>query len=461
MMTTPFSRTKKLAALLRKPQSAYVVLFLVMLFFHLQFRYVPGDEVFYGSIMDGPLDFAVLPAFWVRHYYEWSSRMLVETLFCVFCELPVLVWRLLQPMVITLTVWLIAYGLRLEQDAAASWGICLGAYLYQWHYLSDTGWIITSLAYLWPLAFALVGLYPLFRALRGETLPAAGLCLCGVALLVGANMEQTALILPFFLCGGMAVLRFGRAQKVPLWLWGYLALVLASLVFILTCPGNRYRSEEMIASFYIDYPMVTLLQKVEIGITSAITEHVFGGSIVFLLFALLTSLAVWQQKAPLLARLVSVLPALIMVPFSVLKYVLAPYFPSLVEWTAPLFTASSAITLVNLGMPRVYVLLMADYGIFFLVLLNVFAAFGFSFDTLLIYFLLAMGGMSQAALAFTPAIGVSSRRTAFFFSFCILAAGAAVWRALGEKKLSPPLKAVWLAAGGLLSIFQYIVLIEC
>lgn len=146
--------------------------------------------------------------------------------------------------------------------------------------LKTAGWVVTTIAYLWPICFGLAALCPLWRLVRGKRTPAWGWVLACISLLFAANMEQPALVLPFLVAGGMLFLH-ARGVRVPAGLWVQLAICAASLVFIFTCPGNAMRTENDITSFYMNYPMLSVLQKAEIGISGVVHASVLGREMLF------------------------------------------------------------------------------------------------------------------------------------------------------------------------------------
>lgn len=86
----------KLRQGLRNPLTPFVVFGLLTLVWHLGLVIVDADEIFYGSILGQQS----LVKFLIEHYQTWSSRTVIETLFCVFSTLPRWVWRLADSAVV-------------------------------------------------------------------------------------------------------------------------------------------------------------------------------------------------------------------------------------------------------------------------------------------------------------------------------------------------------------------------
>ena len=147
---------------------------------------------------------------------------------------------------------------------------------------------------------------------------------------LSTNMEQPALLMPCFLGAGIVFLRMRGMHIHPL-LWAQLAVCGAALVFIFTCPGNAMRTEGDITAFYPNFPMLSVLQKAEIGISGAISSKVFGMDSLFYLFCVVLAALVWQKRAPLPVRLLSLIPCLALIPMSLFKYDVAQFVPG---WSA-------------------------------------------------------------------------------------------------------------------------------
>ena len=445
----------KVARWLKSPACAFAVLYAAMLVFHLCLTDIRGDAGHYGNLLAHPLDFAALVAEMKLEYADWSSRVLINGLVCIFATAPVIVWRLLNPVVVALLAWLIAYAVRQERSTSGSRLICMLVFLYQWHYLTSAGWVVTTVTYLWALLFGLAGLMGVFRTLRGQTVSGWHWVLYSVPLVLGCNMEQAAILIAALLLMGAAMIAV-RDKKLPAGLWAQLGLAAASMLFIFTCPGNALRTQVDIFSFYLDYPMLSLLKKIEIGVSGAIAPNVYGRDSLFYLFALLSALALWKKKASLPARLIGLLPCLLLLPLSLFRYQMQQVVPQLTAITDA-YNGRGYITFTNSGALMSYLPMLLGYGLFALCLLNVLAAFGVSRASVQVWGIMALGGMTQAAIGFTPGAGVSSGRTGMFFSFWIVAACGILWRELGEK---PLYNRVWnivfsMACAGLCLIQSY------
>ena len=163
----------------------YVALYAVLLALHLQFTLGTGDDPMYAAMLDQ----YSLAYFSLWHYYTWSARTLIEAVVCIVEALPAIVWRLADPLCITLCAACIVRLARLEDRPAGRWAVCGLALCYPWQDMSSAGWVCTTLVFVWPLLAALAALLPLGESLRGNR-PRAWQCAAALPLtLYAANME--------------------------------------------------------------------------------------------------------------------------------------------------------------------------------------------------------------------------------------------------------------------------------
>lgn len=140
-----------------------------------------------------------------------------------------------------------------------------------------------------------------------------------------------------------------------------------------------------------------------------------------------------QNKKPGVLRAVSLVPCVLMVPLSLYQYELGGLVPWVKQLTAS-YTAAGYISLANCNAPAAYVPFLLSYGLYAIVLWNVYAAEGTSRAMRLCWALLALGGMSWAAMGFTPSVGVSGLRTGTLYYFFVMAACMVVHRQLPQKR---------------------------
>ena len=179
--------------------------------------------------------------------------------------------------------------------------------------------------------------------------------------------------------------------------------------------------------------MLSVLQKVEIGVSGVVHASVLGRELLFFVLAVLAAALVWAKRREWLLRAVSLMPCVLMVPLSLYQYELGAVVPW-VKQIAAAYTAAGYISLANCNAPAAYVPLLLSYGLYAAVLWSIYAAEGASRTMRLCWALLALGGMSWAAMGFTPSVGVSGLRTGTLYYFFVIAACMVLYRRLPQKR---------------------------
>ena len=134
----------------RDARLPYLVLLAVMLALHAQWTLGTGGRPHVchhaGKI------FSVGLFLW--HYSTWSARTLVEAVLCIVESWPTWIWRLADPVLITLDAWLAARLLNAHRSARVGWMAAGLLLCYDWAQLSSAGWVCTTLVFVWPLTAA-------------------------------------------------------------------------------------------------------------------------------------------------------------------------------------------------------------------------------------------------------------------------------------------------------------------
>ena len=110
------------------------------------------------------------------------------------------------------------------------------------------------------------------------------------------------------------------------------------------------RTENDVASFYMNFPMLSVLQKVEIGVSGVVHASVLGRELLFFVLAVLAAALVWAKRREWLLRAVSLMPCVLMVPLSLYQYELGAVVPW-VKQIAAAYTAAGYISLANCNAP--------------------------------------------------------------------------------------------------------------
>ena len=428
---------------LQSPWLPFLVFYLLFAVLHAGFSTQSGDDAFYSNVMHGFAEWRNAWDMVAKHYQMWSARQITEFTACMVGGLSPWVWRLLNPLMAVFCAFGTSYLLHLERDVRANALVCVLYFIHQWPYMADAGWVITTVIYFWTAALGILALLLAARTLRGNRVPVwAGIAAC-LATVFAANGEQTALMLTalLLLYAGVGI----RRHRLPWFVPVQLVICAASFVYMFTCPGSAARMEGEMISYYKNYSMVTFFQKVEIGVSFAMRNVIFTRNFVFFFLCLLVCTAVFLRYKSILFRMMAVWPLLVALFGGMLHREVLGLFPQLSFWLEA-FSPNGTVTLASSGNPLSFLPLLLLYATFCVFVVDVYLALGHTADTLLALYFFLCGAATNAAIAFTSAIGVSGERTALIFSFSLIGVCMILYRSLREeKRVGLPAKGVFSA----------------
>ncbi len=407
-------KKEQLRQKLSSPLFSYFVLFFVLLLFHLQLTLSTGDDVANSTILQEYNLFVRLQ----ESYETWSSRQLIDALMYIICGLPQMVWRVLNPLVITIGVWCSIRLLQLERDARAVRFICLLVLCYEWSVLVSAGWITTTLSYVWPLVAALVAMQPYADMIRGKKTPLWAMLLTLPLLLYAGNMEQVLVVVTICLVCAVVSLMVQKKER-PWLLLAQMHICFANFLYIATCPGAQVRVASESSVWFKDFGMRSIWQKIELGLANGFSHLMYQGHYLFFLLCFMLLLCIWKNYANVIYRALACFPFAVVLVLGVFGDFLQKYIPQLTFFENAL-TTTGMITVQTAGTPKRYLSFLLLCFVFSAVLVCLYLALGHTRDALVGIILLCAGFASYATMGFTPSIWASGTRTAFFVSLSVL-----------------------------------------
>ena len=161
--------------------------------------------------------------------------------------------------------------------------------------MNDAGWAATTVNYMWPLATGLFTLIPIKKIWDNEKIKFWQYPLYVVTLIFASNQEQACAIL-FGTYLLFTVLMIIKNKKIHPFMVIQTLIVIASLIFILTCPGNAARTTVEINNQFKDFEMLTILDKIGIGLTSTMGLIIKSGNIIFALMSMVIAVNIFLNN---------------------------------------------------------------------------------------------------------------------------------------------------------------------
>lgn len=412
---------------------AIFILELILVMFVTPNRY--DDETFLKWISERSI-WDVL----VDRYQNWTSRIFID--FSIFACLKIskYLWIFIQAGMMALLGYSISkLFLKNENKSKMNYMILILILIYPMTLMAETGWGATTSNYMWPLATTLFALIPIKKAWDGEKFRWFQIPLYAISLIYACNQEQTCAIL-FGTYGLFTVLFIIKDKKVhPIIVLQFLLAIL-SLVFIFTTPGNYIRQETETAMNFPDFKMLTLQDKLSLGLTSTANVIFNNYSVTFGVLALSIVLYIFVTYKEKLYRIIALIPFISICVLSYFRDIAFNIFPHFEKFVKT-FTISDGTILTVANSNNLYYVVPIIFSlvIFFSVILSILLIFKNLKNNIAILVFL-VGLASRAMMGFSPTIFASGIRTTIFFDFSMLIVTLLIWQEFSKKTEKNDLK---------------------
>lgn len=405
----------------KKIQCVLFIYGILVIAFHLFWLQLgEGDDSYYRACLE---DAGVLEILLDR-WNDWSSRSIIEGLLLLVVQLPSAAWIaldiLVSMLIAVLAVW---YVFCRETDDSVSFPAAAALLLlllsYDFRELSSAGWITTTVNYWWSLAALLLAFLPLSlpEKSRGRkwayvvSIPAA---------VFSINHEQICvLVLTMAL---YLALRDRIKKRGGSWyVWLLLAFSFVSLYGILTCPGNRIRSDFSADMWFPGYAGFNLLQKGLLGWYSVLLTLYKEMNWTYVLFTGVLFLTAALRKRRIWELLIAGLPFASNAGLLALKGI-APYCRiELVHYIVDIFEFDRPVVWYQGALPNKARLLMLIYTVCCLcAAYTLYLIFGAAEKCLDMLVLLVSAVVSKASMGMSPTVWISVERTSVFMNYGFL-----------------------------------------
>lgn len=366
-----------------------------------------------------------------ERYFNWSSRVIIEFILCLTLKTSKYLWILLEALMVTIVGYSISKIFVKDNKKENNVMLVSMILIYPYTIMHQAGWAATTINYMWPLAMCLFALIPIKKIWYGEKIKMWEYPLYTFATLFAGNHEQTSSIL---VCTYIlfTIIMIVRDKKVKPYMLIQSIISIASIAFILTCPGNYVRQEEEMRRF-IDFGMLTFLEKFVLGFTSTFGQILANQNIVYTLLTSLLAIYVFTNYKEKLYRVIALVPVVSILVFGHFSNITFEMFPNLKIFYELLTTKDILLTVANCN--KIYytfpiIFTFANFiciGMSLLLLTKKFK------NNIAVLIYLA-GLASRIIMGFSPTVFVSKTRTMIFFDFAMIIISFLIWQELKKKE---------------------------
>ena len=395
---------KQIKYILNKPNMPYLVLIVVMGVFHLLIPIGAGDDMFFSKVLN---DYSIL-SFCFARYNAWSSRVFIEAMLIVVSRFP-LIWKVLDILVVLWICNSISDVLNHEKENRVNWFIVFVLIMFPWEIMGSAGWIATTMNYLWPLAAGLFVLSLMTELFRGNKVSYLKVILSVPCLLYACNQEQMCAVMIAFLLLGLIIYKV-KTHNFNSTVIFWTALSLLSLCFIMFCPGNAARNIAETSTHFPEYAEFTLLDKLDIGFSSAFFPYITEIKVLYFLFICLLCIYSYKKRGFSNAFVAAIIPLTVSVFLGI--------------FGSTVLSNTGIVQFINNGLiatgTTTIVVNLLILFILVLVCTSIWLSFDDKMTAFVLIYILGVGFATRMVMGFSPTIWASGNRTYMFLEFAFL-----------------------------------------
>lgn len=249
-----------------------------------------GDDIRYAKVLANQS----LVDYIHFRYYNWSSRLIIDSLIVILARQNMIIWKILDIVVYTFGVYyIIKFVCKNYSKKIAGFGILLFL-MYPFYEMASAGWISTTLNYSWCFAFGIISLLPLIYESQGEKINWYVYAVSFLALIFATNQEQSAVLIFAF---NALYLLHCLISKKRINRFNALALMITTLalIFILSCPGNDLRFAQEVSYWFPGFDNLPVLYKCYLGLVTTFGVLIHQ-KIIFPIFYILLNACVFIKS---------------------------------------------------------------------------------------------------------------------------------------------------------------------
>lgn len=384
------------------------------------------DQYFIEQVTNKSILSFVLP-----RYSWWTSRIFIEFVLCFVLKTSKYLWILIEAGMVALAGYSISKIFVKDSKNENNVMLLFMILLYPLNVMASAGWAATTVNYMWPAATCLFALIPIKKIWNKEKIKPFEYILYTLALLFAGNQEQTCAILvgTYIL---FTIFMIIRDKKIHPYMIIQTVIIIASFIFILTCPGNYARNTEEISRHFKDLDTLNVLDKISLGLTSTIALLTAKGNIIYTMLTFLIVINIFSNYKEKSYRIVALIPFISAIILKYTMYITNLMFPYLGSFQELLEEEQVMLTAINCNNLLYTLPLIFAFVNFICIVLSLLVIFKNLKDNMAVLIFL-VGLASRLIIGFSPTIWVSGERTMIFFEFAMIIVSILIWQELVKK----------------------------
>lgn len=403
----------------------FIVYTILIVILHLKMS-VTGDDKYFITVLKDTSLFDWL----TNRYNTWSSRVILEGIMVTLLYFGHNVWKIFNIAVFLILPYALKKLFNDKNDIKFNWLICISTFLIPASCYGDAGWVATSMNYMWPLAFGVLACVPIKKNLNNQNLTVLEKIITIISIIIASNQEQMAGILTIIYT--ITIIYNLIKKKNNMWIIVFEILILLSLSFILTCPGNSVRQISEIQTWFPAYDTLNLIDKVQLAITSMMRYITLKGRIVFIATTMIIMIAVFLTNKTKLFRIISLIPFIGSMPLNFLNKII-PDSLWVVKDAIIRFNAYEVVINASTYNNILLYIIFAYYIVILgSVIISLYAIFKNISKSIIPILIFGLGIISRMVMGFSPTVFASAERPTIFLYASFIGLILYIWKYLKD-----------------------------
>lgn len=390
---------------------------------------------------------------WLQNRYaNWSSRVIIDFVMFYMCGMPVVFWRIINTMIYVLLA-IFTCKLFFSYQIRCYWLVCFLIIAFCSYDIYSAGYISTSINYAWVITAGLAAMLPIRKMLNQKPIRFYDYLYAIPALLFSANHEMSAIIL-FAICILFMVYFWSQERKLSLFLMISSGIIIAMLIFEITCPGNSVRAVSSAGYWFPGHERLSFIHKLEIGYSTTFSQFLKPNILFLTLFGTAAYL-IWKKESDSFYRFIGIFPFAISLIFGFLAPAFSETFPILGR-KGMAFAASKygLLSVDNAYSVIGFFTFMLITTVLISSILDIYLIYGWTtqFGFLITLFLVC--ALTRIMIGFSPSVSEGLERVSSFFFYGAIIPGVSNFQQI-EKEYGIKKTAPFLYGTGFLSMTAY------
>lgn len=248
-------------------------------------------------------------------YMNWTSRFIFDTLLFIFNAYLPKLWIVVELLLCYLIYFSLNKIFNKENSSFIKYIIVSCFMMYPFLDMGSSGWITTTIVYIWPLAF---GLFSFATMLNENLRNNKVLYILGIlSFFIAINQEQVCLLSIGFLIV-FYIYDYLKKKKISKQKIIYLVLAVLMLINHLLCPGNAERTAVSIATSFPEFKNLSIIGKSGLALNNTF-EMVYGQInyiFLFMMIAILITLIKNKVNKKYIVFCCSIILLSLIIPFT-------------------------------------------------------------------------------------------------------------------------------------------------